>query len=432
MAMRFMVGSWGRETGTAPKLRPTVSPVVGLGGDLEISRAGDGGIARAADDRPGLRDYSRAVARLLDIALSLGIAAVGIADVAGGDLHPAGAWLAGAFVTAGVLLWRRRYPLMVVPGVLAPWFALSFTYPETDPTYAFFAVLVAIFTAAAYNELRPALLALGLVLAFFAVGAAVDSTSGASDVVFISFFVIGAWLLGRALRGRTRYASALEAHAERLEFDRDAQARAAVVVERARIARELHDVIAHSISVMVLQAGGVRRRLGDEQARERTALETVESTGREALGELRLLLGMLRAGDEPSDPQRGLAHIDELVASVRAAGLDVTLDVTGDPGSLPRALDLSAYRIVQEALTNVLKHAGAGQARVTVRRGLRRLELEIVDDGAGRAAANGDAGHGLVGMQERVAMFGGTFEAAARPEGGFAVHARLPIEAATG
>jgi signal transduction histidine kinase len=352
--------------------------------------------------------------------------------VAGGDLHPAGAWLAGAFVTAGVLLWRRRYPFAVVPAVLAPWFVLSFTDPATDPTFGFFAVLVAIFTAAAHTELRQALVALGLVLAFFAVGSAVDRTTGISDVVFIDFFLLGAWVLGRALHGRTRYASALEAHAERLEVDRDAQARAAIVVERARIARELHDVIAHSISVMVLQAGGVRRRLGDDQARERAALETVESTGREALGELRLLLGMLRTGDEPSDPQRGLAHIDELVASVRAAGLDVTLDVTGDPGALPRALDLSAYRIVQEALTNVLKHAGAGQARVTVRCGLRRLELDIVDDGAGMTAANGSGGHGLVGMQERVAMFGGTFEAAGRPEGGFAVHARLPVEAVTG
>jgi signal transduction histidine kinase len=272
-------------------------------------------------------------------------------------------------------------------------------------------------------------------IAYFAIGSAVDGDTPIGDVAFIGFFVLTAWVLGRALRGRTRYASALEAHAERLEVDRDAAARAAVTLERARIARELHDVIAHSISVMVLQAGGVRRRLGDGQAREQDALGAVESTGREALGELRLLLGMLRAGDEaaePSEPQPGLARLDELVASVRAAGLDVTVDVEGELEALPRALDLSAYRIVQEALTNVLKHAGAGHAHVRVRHGRRRLELEVVDDGARPAAGLNGGGHGLVGMRERVAMFGGTFEAGARPEGGFSVHVRLPIEVGAG
>jgi signal transduction histidine kinase len=381
--------------------------------------------------RRGVADYSRPVARTIDIALALLIAAVGIVDVAGGDLHPAGLWLAGALVTAAVLLWRRRHPLPVMVGVLAPWFALSFTKPANDPTFPFFAITIALYSVGMYAELRPAVGGLIFAIAYFAIGSAVDGDTPAGDVAFISFFLAGAWALGRALRGRHRYATALEAHAERLEVDRDAQARAAVTLERARIARELHDVIAHSISVMVLQAGGVRRRLDDAQGRERDALEAVESTGREALGELRLLLGMLRAGDEPTEPQPGLAQLDELIASVRAAGLDVSVEVVGD-AALPRALDLSAYRIVQEALTNVLKHAGAGSAEVRVVKGRRRLELEIVDDGANPAAANGAGGHGLVGMQERVAMFGGTLSAGARPEGGFAVHARLPIEVAAG
>jgi signal transduction histidine kinase len=243
-----------------------------------------------------------------------------------------------------------------------------------------------------HAELRRAIAGLAIPLVYFAVGAALDNDTSLGDVAFVDFFLVAAWVLGRALRSRSRYATALEAHAERLEVDRDAQARAAVTLERARIARELH-VIAHSISVKVLQAGGVRRRLGNTQARERDALETVESTGREALGELRLLLGMLRAGDEPTEPQPGLGQLDELIASVRAAGLDVTVEMTGE-AALPRALDLSAYRIVQEALTNVLKHAGAGSAQVRVIKGRRRLELEIVDDAANPVTSNGAGGHG--------------------------------------
>jgi signal transduction histidine kinase len=372
-------------------------------------------------------------ARLVDIVLSLVIAGIGIADVAGGGLEPGWLWLAGAFVTAAALLWRRRYPLAVVGGVLLPWLALQATDPATDPAFPLFAVVVAVFSAGMYASLRRSVAGLLIACAYFAVGAALDGDTSVGDVAFVDFFIVAAWVLGRALRGRTRYASALEAHAERLEVDSEAAARAAVTLERARIARELHDVIAHGISVMVLQAGGVRRRLDDERAVERDALALVESTGREALGELRLLLGMLRTepGD-PAEPQPGLARLDELVASVRAAGLDVAVEVEGELDGLPRALDLSAYRIVQEALTNVLKHAGAGSARVRIRHGRRRLELEVVDDGARPASANGGDGHGLVGMRERVALFGGTFEAGARPEGGFAVSARLPIEAGAG
>jgi signal transduction histidine kinase len=429
MTMRFMLGSSGSGLETVAKLRPPPSAVVACAGDLGVTRTGDPRIGRPADAATPAPDYSRAVARLIDIALALVIAAVGIADVAGGDLHPAGLWVVGVLLTATALLWRRRRPLAVVAAVLVPWFALSFTNPASDPAFPFFAVVIAVYSVGMYSELRRATAGLVLPIAYFAIGAAIDGDTPAGDVVFISFFVLGAWALGRALRSRNRYATALEAHAERLEVDRDAQARAAVTLERARIARELHDVIAHSISVMVLQAGGVRLRLGDGQARERDALDAVESTGREALGELRLLLGMLRAGDEPTEPQPGLAQLDELIASVRAAGLDVTVERTGD-AALPRALDLSAYRIVQEALTNVLKHAGAGHAHVRLQQGRRRLELEVVDDGARPATPINGSGHGLIGMQERVALFGGMFDAGVRPEGGFAVRAQLPIEAA--
>jgi signal transduction histidine kinase len=201
-----------------------------------------------------------------------------------------------------------------------------------------------------------------------------------------------------------------------------------VAEERARIARELHDVVAHSISVMVVQAGAERRALRDDRAETREVLETIETTGRQTLAEMRRLLGMLRRSDDEIElaPQPGMEHVDALVDQVREAGLPVTLDVEGRRVPLPAGVDLSAYRIVQEALTNALKHAGPASARVTVRYGDGELELDIVDDGAGAVNGNG-GGHGLIGMRERVTMFGGDLDAGARREGGYAVRARLPI-----
>ena len=211
------------------------------------------------------------------------------------------------------------------------------------------------------------------------------------------------------------------------ERERDLAAREAVVEERARIARELHDAIAHNVSMMVVQAGAERRTL-DEGSQTREVLETVEHIGRSALTEMRRLVGMLRSdGDDPLAPQPGLRDLPTLVTQVREAGLPVELHVDGDPRELPVGLELSAYRIVQEALTNALKHAG-GDAHATVRvaYGADSLELEIADDGAGAPVTVG-GGHGLVGMRERVALYGGRFEAARRNGGGFAVRVLLPI-----
>jgi signal transduction histidine kinase len=201
----------------------------------------------------------------------------------------------------------------------------------------------------------------------------------------------------------------------------------AIAEERARIARELHDVVAHAISVIVLQARGGRRLLDTEPEQTRVALDTIERSGQQALAEMRRLLGMLRESDEQLAlaPQPSLSHLDGLLEKVRAAGLPVELAVEGNPVELPPGIDLSAYRIVQEALTNALKHAGPARARVRLCYEPGGLEVEVADDGAG--SVNGDGGgHGLAGIRERVAVYGGELEAGQRSEGGYALRARLP------
>jgi signal transduction histidine kinase len=218
-----------------------------------------------------------------------------------------------------------------------------------------------------------------------------------------------------------------ERRAQLAERERDLAAREAVVEERARIARELHDVIAHNVSMVVVQAGAERRVLGEESESTREVLATIEHIGRGALTEMRRLVGMLRAErDEPLAPQPGLDDLPRLVTQVREAGLPVELHVEGDRRAFPVGIELSAYRIVQEALTNALKHAGDAHAAVHVRYGAEALEVEVSDDGPGNGANGAGGGHGLVGMRERVALYGGRFEAGHDPSGGFVVRATLP------
>jgi signal transduction histidine kinase len=244
------------------------------------------------------------------------------------------------------------------------------------------------------------------------------------------FFTI-AWAIGWIIASRVRSTRNLRDRAAKLEAERDALAKEAVAEERGRIARELHDVVAHSVSVMTVQAGGVRRLLRDEQQREREALQAIEETGRRALAEMRRMVGVMRTGLDPSDraPQPGLESLDHLVGEIRESGLPVALEIEGDAVELPAGLDLSAYRIVQEALTNALKHAGPAHAWVTVRYAPMGLEILVEDDGAG-PSSNGTPGHGLIGMRERVAVYGGTLETGTRPGGGFRLRAMLPLDAA--
>jgi signal transduction histidine kinase len=238
------------------------------------------------------------------------------------------------------------------------------------------------------------------------------------------------FLAGAAVRTRRHEVVSLKERVESAERERQESARQAAAEERARIARELHDVVAHSMSVMVVQAGGVRRLLEPHQERQREALLAIERTGREALAEMRRMLGVLRRdGDEQAAlvPQPGLDHLHRLVGQVREAGLPVKLQVEGVATPLPLGIDLSAYRVVQEGLTNALKHAGRATAEVTLRYGDGDIEIVVADDGA--AAPNGnDAGHGLVGMRERVALYGGTLEAGPRPGGGYSLRVTLPVE----
>ncbi len=251
-------------------------------------------------------------------------------------------------------------------------------------------------------------------------------TTGELVIVPAMFFV--GWLAGFALRQRAAQAEEAEERAARAERERAAAARIAVAEERGRIARELHDVVAHAVSVMVLQVGAVRHRLPPSLAEDKDALTDVEKAGRAALAEMRRLLGAMHDGEDAERaPQPGLDNLDALVERVGRAGLPVRLQVEGDAVPLPRAMDLSAYRIVQEGLTNSLKHANARRADVTVRYAADDLELEVRDDGVGDSGTDG-LGHGLVGIQERVKIYGGEMSAGPGQEGGFVLTARLPLE----
>ena len=249
--------------------------------------------------------------------------------------------------------------------------------------------------------------------------------------VFLTLRYVAAWIAGYALRARSEQVEEAVVRAARAEHERESAesaARVAVAEERSRIARELHDVVAHAVSVMVLQVGAVRHKLPESMTEDSEALRRVERAGRTALAEMRRLLAAMRPDGDEAElvPQPGLDGLDSLLAEVGRAGLPVELHLEGDPYPLPRGLDLSAYRIVQEGLTNVLKHAGATDADVVVRYRPDEVEIEVRDNGNGRAGGDG-MGHGLVGIRERVKIYGGEMSARAEPEGGFVLSTRLPV-----
>jgi signal transduction histidine kinase len=295
-------------------------------------------------------------------------------------------------------------------------------------------LLVAVFRAANVFDDRSAVIA-GLALLIAIPVVVVEHGGGVvGDYLFpiVIFAITG--FVARGLRHRALLARELALRSERLEIERESQAATAVTEERRRIARELHDVVAHSVSVMVVQSGAARRVLDDEPDRAVVALTEVERSGRQALSELRRLLGLMRDGEENAavrEPQPTLAGLDDLIGRARDAGLSVELRQEGEPFPLPMGCDLAAYRVVQESLTNALQHAGDGaRAKVLLRWSDDQLELDISDTGQGLTAAvpdhDGPLGQGLVGMRERVALCGGNLQAGPRPGGGFRVHATIP------
>jgi signal transduction histidine kinase len=328
-------------------------------------------------------------------------------------------------------LLRRRAPFGAPLAVTAGIGALALVAPERSITSLTMPFVAALAVAVSFGLLPERRLSIAGWAAIVGTAALVDSRSGSaiSDFFWTTLVLTLAWFFGTALGARTEQARELRARVEAVEREQSFAAQRAASEERARIARELHDVVAHSVSVMVVQASGVRRLLRDEQDREREALLSVEQIGRQALTEMRRMLGVMRNEDEPATlaPQPGLEHLDRLIAQVEEAGLPVTLRVEGERPALAPGIDLSAYRIVQEGLTNALKHAKGAHAEVLVRYVDSSVELEISDDGRGSAVGDGK-GHGLVGMRERVALYGGTIEAGPRAGGGFVLRAQLPVE----
>jgi signal transduction histidine kinase len=335
------------------------------------------------------------------------------------------------------IAWRRRspFPTLVVVGTAAVIYE-ALGYPTQFSTVG---VLVALYTAAAHLDRRRSLqaatfTAVGLAIVLLTARWEVNLASIVSNIVIFATV----WLIGDNLQTRRANVAALLERAERAEQTRAAEAQRAVAEERTRIARELHDVVAHSMSVMLVQTGAARRVLGTDPAQATAALQAVEDTGREAMKEMRRLLGVLREDSAPAAlaPLPSLDGLDALVAQFTEAGLHVTLDVVGADHPLSAGIELSAYRIVQEALTNALKHAGPGvSVAVTVRVADDDLEVLVVDDGRGAAVlANGNGGgHGVLGMRERADVCGGELVAGPRAGGGFEVRARLPVsEGASG
>jgi signal transduction histidine kinase len=353
--------------------------------------------------------------------------------VRGGEQAPTlTPWLAVpaiAFVPL-VLLARRRFPFAAPASVwvLAP--ALSFADGQLIGFAAgvFVSGLAAAFLLGNLSD--PMQSRIGLVI--LVLGALIivynDPNHAPGDLIFTPVLFAIAWVVGFAVRERFEKAEAAEARASQAERDRETAARIAVAEERARIARELHDVVAHSVSVMVLQVGAVRHKLPSVLDEDKEALRHVEQTGRGALSEMRRLLGAMRRDDDDAElaPQPGLDGLASLLDEVGRAGLPVELHVEGERFPLPRAIDLSAYRIVQEGLTNALKHARASRADVTLGYARQELRIEVRDDGRGSSTRDGH-GHGLVGVRERVKIYGGEMEAEPGREGGFVLRARLPI-----
>jgi signal transduction histidine kinase len=384
-------------------------------------------------------DRSRALASgTVDWGIALAFAvALEVELVVHGDVDGP-AWLnaLAALVLTLPLRWRRMAPVAVVlayagTAVLQEVAGAGLFAGEPPPVTALLAGVVAFYSLGAYaSDDRVA--AIGALAGLGGLWMTV-LVSGEIDVqgfVFPAGLVVAAPVLaGRVQSARLQRETTLREFNAQLKREQEQRERLAASDERARIARELHDVVAHSVGVMVVQAQGARNVLDRDPERARAALQSIEDTGRGALGDVRRALGVLRepGGGAALAPQPGVEDLDALVDQARGTGLDVAVEVEGVSRPLPTGVGLSAYRIVQEALTNTIKHAGAAHVTIAIRYGERELGLEIIDDGSQHGNGDG-AGHGLVGMRERVALYGGDLSAGPRRAGGFAVQARIPIE----
>jgi signal transduction histidine kinase len=381
--------------------------------------------ARLEERRPrGRRSFA------FDLALALLAAAAELAQVIGATGTPSGAALLLAVVAGGVLALRRMAPLAVLATTGAA--TVAIVALGDDPSFV--SVLIALYTTAALCERRVSLAALAPTVAIAATLSALTAdapgrqTSATFGAIIASMFAVGTWVLGAYVQTQRRYRRELQERAASAEREREQLARIAVHEERASIARELHDIVAHSVSVMLVGVRGARDALRTSPKVAEETLARVERSGEQSLAELRRILALLREPEQraESHPQPSLTELDELVASYRAAGLPVRLDVVGEPTPLPSGVELSVYRIAQEALTNALKHTDPTNVTVTLAFRDSGLELEVVDDGT-TATPNAGTGQGLVGMRERVALLGGELQTGPREGGGFRVAARLPV-----
>ena len=373
---------------------------------------------------------------LLDVLIATAFVVMSVAEaVLSPDVSSPVEHVVVAGLAMASLAWRRRAPVVVAALVVASNIAVN---PEGEFSTLLSLVLVC-FTVGFESRPPVSYLGLAIVIVPFVVVSILHDLEP-SDLAAALVFFAGPWTVGVALSGRMATAELAVARADQLERDREQESARAAAEERTRIARELHDIVSHSISVVTIQTQAVRRRLGPDHAAEAADLAAVEATAREAMAEMRRLFGMLRTeGESPGlalAPQPGLGELERLVRQVDSPQMAVQLSVEGDPVPLSPGVDLAAYRIAQEGLTNALRHAGASEARVLVRYSPTRLDVEVCDNGRGlpvnghRTTGPHGGGHGLLGIRERVSLYGGTLDLTPGPTGGVRLAASLPLQEA--
>ena len=387
-------------------------------------------------------EKTRSMQLVLDALIAVGVLTVSLVTLGRLDAEVAAAFSreSDAIQVLLVLLMtlplalRRVYPTPVFFIILSAWVAdRVLDYPETP---AAIAVAIAFYTIGAELSRRKSLRIGGgaalFILGFTFVGVLTLESVGGASLITTVISTVTPLLLGREVHERRRRVEELRERAERAERDREEDARRAVTDERTRIAREIHDVVAHQMTVITLQAEGARRVADGSDPRVIDALETISDAGRSALSEMRGMVGLLRGPEYESEtaPIPNLGDVEELVETVRAAGLPVDLEIEGEVRPLAEGTEMSAYRIVQESLTNSVRHGGPGvSAKVTIDYGEDHLDVRILDDGRGASADSGrGVGHGIIGMRERIAVLGGEFGAGPHSGGGYEVRARIPVE----